>query len=165
MTRICGLIDPAATKETLQKRLHSMAKTMKHHPDSPEEYLLFKGGGIALVGNPSFTAQEKRWAKNEERASHLALCGRIVGFGSRTETQDRSEVPDDGGASALLGAFEEHGEGILKELNGTFAFAHYDPRTRTLTVANDRYGFMPLYYCREGKPSCSPLRPRRSCEP
>ena len=162
MSKICGLIDPSATKQAIEERLHSMAQVMKHHPNSPEEYLLFEGGGIALVGNPSFSLKEKRSATNEERGSLLGLCGRVVGLGSKkggaplppssssSPREDGGVLPaDDGGASALLGAFEEQGEDLLGELNGTFAFAHYDPKERTLCVANDRYGLMPLFYTQE----------------
>ena len=137
MSKICGLIDPTASTEEVEGRLRSMAKVIKHRPDSPEQYLLFEGGGIALIGNPYF-AEEERWARDERCGSCLGLCGHVVGFES---------------AAALLRAFEEHGEDLTKELNGTFALAHYDPTTRSLRVVNDRYGFMPLYYCREEKGS------------
>jgi asparagine synthase (glutamine-hydrolysing) len=137
MSKICGLIDPAASEEEVEGRLRSMAKVIKHRPDSPEQYLLFEGGGIAVIGNPSF-AEEERWARDERRGSCLGLCGHVVGLE---------------GAAALLSAFEERGEDLIKNLNGTFAFAHYDPTTRSLRVVNDRYGFMPLYYCREEKGS------------
>jgi len=137
MSKICGLIDPAASAEEVEGRLRSMAKVIKHRPDSPEQYLLFEGGGIVVIGNPSF-AQEERWARDERRGSCLGLCGHVAGFE---------------GAAALLSSFEERGEDFIKELNGTFAFAHYDSATRSLRVVNDRYGFMPLYYCREEKGS------------
>jgi len=137
MSKICGLIDPAASAEEVEGRLRSMAKVIKHRPDSPEQYLRFEGGGIMLIGNPSF-AEEERWARDERRGSCLGLCGNVVGFGS---------------AAALLRAFEERGEELIKELNGTFAFAHYDSTARSLRLVNDRYGFMPLYYCREEKGS------------
>src|SRR4028119_2318185 len=130
MNKICGLFDPTLSEEEVERRLRSMAKVIKHHPDSPEQYLHFEGGGIALIGSPTF-ADEERWARDERRGSCLGLCGRVLGF--------------EGGAALLLRAFEERGEDLLKELNGTFAFAHYDPTARSLTVVNDRYGFMPLY--------------------
>jgi hypothetical protein len=134
MSKICGLIDPAASEEEVERRLRSMSKAIKHHPDAPEKYLLFEGGGISMIGNLSF-AEEQRWARDVRSGSCLGLCGSVVGF--------------EGEPALLLRAFEERGEDLLSELNGTFAFAHYDPTARSLTVVNDRYGFMPLYYCRE----------------
>ena len=133
MSKICGLVDPTATNHDIQERLQAMAHAMSHNPNSPKECLLFEGGGIALVGNnPSLPQEERRWAHNEQHGSLLGMCGHVVGFEE---------------AAALLQAFNERGEELLGELNGTFAFAHYDPEEHSLTVANDRYGFMPLYYC------------------
>jgi Glutamine amidotransferase domain len=134
VTKICGLVDPAASKPEIEERLRSMAAVVNHDPSSPERYLPFEGGGIALIGDPY--CGEELWARDERHGSCLALCGSVVGF--------------ERGTGALLRSFEERGEELLGELNGVFAFAHHDPSTRSLTVTNDRYGFMPLYYCREG---------------
>jgi Glutamine amidotransferase domain/Asparagine synthase len=134
MSKICGLLDPASSEEDLKRRLRSMAKAIKHHPDLPEQFHFFEGGGISLIGNLS-SPEEERWARDERSGSRLGLCGSVVGF--------------EGDADLLLRAFEERGEDLLSELNGAFAFAHYDPAARTFTVVNDRYGLMPLYYCQE----------------
>jgi hypothetical protein len=78
VTKICGVMDITASEQETEKRLRSMVGVMKHDPESPEEYLYFENGGIALIGNSSF--EEKRSARNEERGSCLALCGHVVGF-------------------------------------------------------------------------------------
>jgi asparagine synthase (glutamine-hydrolysing) len=46
----------------------------------------------------------------------------------------------------LLAAFIEWGAECLPRLNGMFAFAIWDDRERTLTLARDRMGIKPLYY-------------------
>jgi asparagine synthase (glutamine-hydrolysing) len=46
----------------------------------------------------------------------------------------------------LLAAFVEWGAECLERLNGMFAFAVWDTRERTLTLARDRVGIKPLYY-------------------
>jgi asparagine synthase (glutamine-hydrolysing) len=46
----------------------------------------------------------------------------------------------------LLHAYREWGEGCVHRLNGMFAFAIWDKRTRRLFLARDRYGIKPLYY-------------------
>lgn len=59
--------------------------------------------------------------------------GRIFNGGSDTEI--------------LLAAIEEWGlEQALKEINGMFAFALWDQKTRSLHLARDRMGKKPLYY-------------------
>ncbi|HVG30789.1 MAG TPA: asparagine synthase (glutamine-hydrolyzing) [Pyrinomonadaceae bacterium] len=50
----------------------------------------------------------------------------------------------------LLEAFAEWGEDSLPRLNGMFAFAVWDERERTLTLARDRLGIKPLHYAEAG---------------
>ena len=46
----------------------------------------------------------------------------------------------------LLNLYQQCGEAMLKRLNGIFAFAIWDGRTRSLFVARDGLGVKPLYY-------------------
>ena len=59
-------------------------------------------------------------------------------FRSRTDTE------------VLLCALAEWGMGALDRLNGMFAFALWDRENKRLTLARDRYGIKPLYYCMVG---------------
>jgi asparagine synthase (glutamine-hydrolysing) len=47
----------------------------------------------------------------------------------------------------LLNSFTEWGANCLSRLNGMFAFAVWDNQKRVLTLARDRVGIKPLYYC------------------
>jgi asparagine synthase (glutamine-hydrolysing) len=51
----------------------------------------------------------------------------------------------------LLYAWLEWGEGCVDRLNGMFAFAVWDARTRRLFLVRDRYGIKPLYYWFDGR--------------
>jgi asparagine synthase (glutamine-hydrolysing) len=59
--------------------------------------------------------------------------------GHRFRTDTDTEV--------LLNAFAEWGTNCLSRLNGMFAFAVWDNQKRMLTLARDRVGIKPLYYC------------------
>lgn len=49
-------------------------------------------------------------------------------------------------AELALTFYQTAGWRFLKECNGLFSIALFDAQTRTLTLANDRYGLRPLYW-------------------
>lgn len=51
-----------------------------------------------------------------------------------------------GDSEVLLHAFAEWGVEALLRFNGMFAFAIWDNKERTLTIARDRFGVKPVYY-------------------
>jgi asparagine synthase (glutamine-hydrolysing) len=62
----------------------------------------------------------------------LIRCGHL--FRSKTDTE------------VVLHAFTQWGEECFERFAGMFAFAIYDRRNETLTLARDRFGKKPLYY-------------------
>jgi len=50
----------------------------------------------------------------------------------------------------LLYALAEWDMGALDRLNGMFAFALWDRKNKRLTLARDRYGIKPIYFCMQG---------------
>ena len=93
---------------------------------------------------------------NGEIYNHLALRRELEGLGHsfRTSASD-SEV--------LLRAFVAWGADCLERLQGMFAFAVWNMRSRRLFLARDRLGQKPLYYRwdREGLSFASGLSPLR----
>jgi asparagine synthase (glutamine-hydrolysing) len=72
------------------------------------------------------------------RELRIELEAKGCRFHSRTDTE------------VLLSAFAQWGPGALNKLNGMFAFALWDRRENQLTIARDRYGIKPMYYCAAG---------------
>ena len=60
-------------------------------------------------------------------------------FDVATETRSDTEV--------LYKLFDSKGVDALADLNGIFAFAHWDSELRKLTLCRDRFGVKPLYFC------------------
>src|SRR3984893_1720214 len=71
--------------------------------------------------------------------NYRELRGELKSKGHQFRTETDTEV--------LLNSFAEWGTNCLPRLNGMFAFAVWDNQKRVLTLARDRVGIKPLYYC------------------
>ncbi len=75
---------------------------------------------------------------NGEIFNFQDLRAELAARGAVFRTRSDTEV--------LLHAYDRWGEGMLYRLNGQFAFALYDRRDRSLFLARDRFGILPLFY-------------------
>ncbi|HMJ56155.1 MAG TPA: asparagine synthase (glutamine-hydrolyzing) [Polyangiaceae bacterium] len=75
---------------------------------------------------------------NGEVYNFLELRARLEREGHVFKNHSDTEV--------IVHHFEQHGEAGLPDLNGMFAFALWNVRTKKLVLARDRMGIKPLYY-------------------
>lgn len=80
---------------------------------------------------------------NGEIYNYLELRAELEGQGVSFRTGSDTEV--------LLWALQKWGEAALSKLNGMWAFAWLDFRTRRLMLSRDRFGIKALYYFRDDR--------------
>ncbi|MFI7217185.1 asparagine synthase (glutamine-hydrolyzing) [Micromonospora maritima] len=79
---------------------------------------------------------------NGELYNFAELRAELVGRGHRFGSQGDSEC--------LVHLYEEHGDALVHELRGMFAFAIWDVRRQRLLLGRDRVGKKPLYWRADG---------------
>jgi asparagine synthase (glutamine-hydrolysing) len=77
---------------------------------------------------------------NGEIFNYIELRRQLSALGHRFRTKGDSEV--------IIECYRRHGAHAWSMLNGQFAFALWDSRTRELWLVRDRMGILPLYYAR-----------------
>jgi asparagine synthase (glutamine-hydrolysing) len=90
---------------------------------------------------------------DEERRLAIVLNGEIYNFRDlRRDLKARGhQFRSTGDVEVVLKLWAEEGPSCLKRLNGMFALAVWDGRSRELYLARDRFGIKPLYLCRGGE--------------
>lgn len=129
--------------------LVEMANTLAHRGPDGSGAHVFEGGGLAhrrlaIIDLSEEAAQPMRatsaevWvAFNGEIYNFAELRLELEGLGHSFRTRSDTEV--------ILEAWLEWGERSIAKLDGMFAIALWDGRTRQLVLARDRTGKKPLY--------------------
>jgi asparagine synthase (glutamine-hydrolysing) len=154
MCGIAGFVDFAGhDTEAARSRIERMTNVIAHRGPDGAGYFV---DGHAALGHrrlaiidvaagqqPISAAQDQvQLIYNGEIYNYLDLRRELEARGHRFKTNSDTEV-------ILLG-FLEWGEACVEKLNGMFAFAIWDARTRRLFLGRDRVGKKPLYYYRKG---------------
>jgi len=154
MCGICGIyyVDPGQKVE--RHVLQHMTDALIHR--GPDDEGLYLGDGVGLgmrrlsiidlvTGKQPISNEDGSvWIVfNGEIYNHLTLRSELERKGHRFRTRADTE--------AIVHAYEEYGAHCPEHLNGMFAFAIYDSRSRRLLLARDRLGIKPLYYTFDGR--------------
>ncbi len=92
---------------------------------------------------PMSTEDKSIWIVfNGEIYGYKALRQALIAKGHRFRTHSDTEV--------ILNAYRQWGDDFVKHLDGMFAIAIHDLRTRELKLFRDRAGIKPLYYYYNG---------------
>jgi len=154
MCGIAGLISPNP-----EDRIAAMLQSIEHRGRDDEG--VWTSGPIDDAGQRVCLGHRRLAIIDTSSAGHqpmLSADGRyVITFGGeiynyrelRNELKSKGHVfRTETDTEVLLNAFAEWGTDCLVRLNGMFSFAVWDNQERTLTLARDRVGIKPLYYCR-----------------
>ena len=150
MCGIVGLVEQSASVP--EKLLVEMRDTMTHRgPDdaghwlSPDSRIGLAHRRLSIIdlspgGHQPMTdaAGQMQLAFNGEIYNFQELRRELEGLGHQFRSSSDSEV--------ILEAYRAWGLDCLSRLNGMFAFALYDAKTKQLHIARDRAGEKPLFY-------------------
>ncbi|MGB3749103.1 MAG: asparagine synthase (glutamine-hydrolyzing) [Rhodanobacter sp.] len=154
MCGVCGVWQrPGASHEALEQLATNMATRLRHRGPNDGGTFTDAEVGIALghrrlavvdlspLGHQPMGSASGRYviSYNGEIYNHRQLRDELVARGYPFQGHSDTEV--------ILGAIEQWGlDGSLHRFIGMFAFALWDRRERTLSLARDRLGIKPLYY-------------------
>jgi asparagine synthase (glutamine-hydrolysing) len=133
--------------------VEAMAAGMVHR--GPDGAGCFAGGEIALAvrrlaiidpegGDQPLFNEDRDIAVvfNGELYNHRELRAELESRGHRLRSGSDGEV--------IPHLFEQHGPRLVERLNGIFAIALWDEKSRTLHLMRDAFGVKPLYYSQAG---------------
>jgi asparagine synthase (glutamine-hydrolysing) len=150
MCGIAGIFNFRSGKPVAPSELRAMGTCLAHRGPDDEGY--YEEGPLGLAHKrltildtsrrgrqPMFTEDgQLAITFNGEVYNFLELRAELEAQGHRFQTQTDTEV--------ILRLYQVEGEAMLAKLNGMFAFAIWDRRSRCLFIARDRLGIKPLYY-------------------
>src|SRR5215218_10575453 len=129
--------------------LHAMCERMVHRGPDSEGLFLTNGAALGMrrLAIIDLVTGEQP-AFNEDKSIAVILNGEIYNYRElRAELETRGHSFRSASDTEVLPhLYEEYGDGMIRELNGMFAFALWDSRKRRLLIARDRFGEKPLYW-------------------
>ncbi len=153
MCGVVGICSPTAELADADGTLAAMLASIVHRgPDASGTFV----DGVVALGSRRLAIIDLNGGdqpiSNEDGSVCLVYNGEVYNFrelrdgliarGHRFRTRTDSET--------IVHLYEEQGPGVVRELNGMFAFALWDANRRRLLVARDRLGVKPLYYTWNG---------------
>jgi asparagine synthase (glutamine-hydrolysing) len=147
---MCGIAGFSGTFD--QSLLDRMSAVIRHRGPDDADSLCLPADGIGLahrrlsIIDLSSAGRQPMW--DATRRVCIVFNGEIYNYRElRNELADeRFEFRNNTDTEVILNLYLRDGPAMLSQLNGIFAFALWDARSRSLLVARDGLGVKPLYY-------------------
>jgi asparagine synthase (glutamine-hydrolysing) len=130
-------------------QLRNIAAALRHR--GPDEEGIFRNDSVGLISRRlriiDLSPNASMPMSDDERRYHLVYNGEIYNFRElRKDLEKRHRFFSNSDTEVILRLFSEKSEGTWELLNGMFAAALYDSKTKELYLARDHAGIKPLYY-------------------
>lgn len=152
---MCGIagIARSSSEPVPLAPLTRMAGAIRHR--GPDGYGFYTGPGVGLAHTRLSIVDVSGGAQpltNEDGQIVITFNGEVYNHPElRRQLEDRGHVfRTRSDTEVLVHAYEEWGPRMLERLNGQFAFAIHDARTRSVFLARDRFGVRPLFFTETG---------------
>ncbi|MBM64379.1 MAG: asparagine synthase (glutamine-hydrolyzing) [Acidobacteria bacterium] len=154
MCGIAGKLVRSGEPAVDPKLVAHMTAALSHR--GPDAQGVWTASGIGLGSSRlaviDLSDRARQPLSNEDGSIRLVFNGEIYNFrelrhelemrGHRFRSETDTEV--------IVHLYEDEGPECVRKLDGMFAFALWDARTRTLMLARDRLGQKPLFYWHRG---------------
>ena len=154
MCGIAGKLNTGAGAVVDPTLVHRMAAVLRHR--GPDAQGVWTDGGIGLGSRRlaviDLSERARQPLANEDGAVRVVFNGEIYNFRElRADLEARGhQFRSDSDTEVIVHLYEEDGFDCVRRLDGMFAFALWDARTRALFLARDRLGQKPLFYWQHG---------------
>ena len=149
MCGIAGLFHLETAKPVAEARVRAMADAQAHR--GPDGSGVWTAPGVGL-GHRRLSIIDVAGSPQPMHAADgqltIVFNGEIYNFQELREELKRLGhiFTTSGDTEVILHGYRQWGPQVLPRLNGMFAFAIHDARTRQLFLARDRFGVKPLHY-------------------
>tara|TARA_B100001123_G_scaffold374234_1_gene439370 strand:- start:504 stop:2381 length:1878 start_codon:yes stop_codon:yes gene_type:complete len=154
MCGIVGVLNKDPNQPVSSDLIRDMCSAIKHRGPDDEGVLVDRNIGIGMRRLTVIDVEGgKQPQQNEDGSIHIVYNGEIYNYPElRKACQDNGHLfATNSDTETIVHLFEDKGKDCVAPLNGMFAFAVFDTRSRTVTLARDRLGIKPLYYADTGK--------------
>lgn len=154
MCGIAGLVRFAGLRPHETSVGRDMAALLRHRgPDEMGAY----ADSHASLGHARLSiidlADGRQPMSNEDGTIQVVFNGEIYNYRQLAERlRDRGHIlRTHCDTEVLAHLYEDHGDSFAEQLNGMFAIAIWDSRSRRLVLVRDRLGVKPLYWTDDGR--------------
>lgn len=152
MTMLCGWL-PVEPHPDAPRVVAAMGRALRASPTQTWGQWHVGGLALGLLELPCGGEVTARYApaSSADGRHHVWFAGEAFAAGGGLEVPDPDTTRTAGFRSALLELLLKRGADALKDLDGEFHVVWWDAQRRVLTVVNDRFGGLPLYWARSSR--------------